>query len=785
MKKSGHNKDRRENRRDENDKKPQNRHGGLSSIIENLEDETKHGVLVIIFLLITVFLSASALGVAGVAGEISYNLLNRSFGSGFFLFPLVSAMVSISFLRSLRPNIISSTFIGGGLFLLSSLGMVDILFRSATNGIVSGGIIGNLVAKPFVSLFDNTISIIFLGAVDIIAVLVMFNTHLSLENSLFGKKIFGEKEEKEDDESIESRAELSVGETKAISLAESKDIKASAGIQKDADKPAQNTEKNKKQSALGRTVSERFEDFLGSGASETPYPLADFTPPPLSILERDIGKPIVGDIKANANIIKRTLLNFGIDVEMDEISIGPSITRYALKPAEGIKLSRIVALQNDLSLALAAHPIRIEAPIPGKSLVGIEIPNSSKSTVGLGTLLASKKFQESSAPLLIPLGKGVSGIPYFADISKAPHMLIAGATGSGKSVTIHTIITSLLYRNSPLNLRFIMIDPKRVELTLYNGIPHLLTPVITDSKKTILILKWAAKEMERRYNILESHAVRDIDSYHKNIYEPSISIKNARGSEPRERMPFIVIVIDELADIMMAYPRELEAGIVRLAQMSRAVGIHLVISTQRPSVEIITGLIKANIPTRIALQVPSQIDSRTILDMPGAEKLLGAGDMLYLSGETSKPNRIQSGYISENEVKKLVKFLTERHRDDLPDQIDISNTKDIDNLASAFDAADGDIESAGDDEMYEEAREVVISFGKASASLLQRKLKLGYARAARMIDMLEERGVIGPGDGAKAREVYATAPDNNYSYGPEVQKNEGNNLEDGKGTDLI
>ncbi|MEK9174133.1 MAG: DNA translocase FtsK, partial [Patescibacteria group bacterium] len=462
-----------------------------------------------------------------------------------------------------------------------------------------------------------------------------------------------------------------------------------------------------------------------------------WTPPPLSLLDRDRGKPGVGDIKANANIIKRTLQNFGIIVEMDEISIGPSVTRYALKPAEGVKLSRILGLQTNLELALAAHPVRIEAPIPGKSLVGIEVPNTAKTTIGLGSILSEREYIESNKPLLVAMGKDVAGFAHFANIGKMPHALIAGATGSGKSVTIHSIITSLLFRNPPENLKFIMIDPKRVELTMYNKIPHLLTPVITDAKKAILALKWASKEMERRYEILEKETVRDIDSYHKKMQE-SLT------------MPFIIVIIDELADLMQAYPRELESAVVRLAQMSRAVGIHLLLSTQRPSVNIITGLIKANIPSRIALQVSSQIDSRTILDAPGAEKLLGAGDMLYQSGDMSKPVRLQSSYISENEVKKVVKFLVDNYADELNEEISLTGETTSNTIFSAtLDESDpGD-----DDELYEEAREIVTHAGKASTSYLQRKLRIGYARAARLIDILEEKGVVGPGSGAKPREV--------------------------------
>ena len=486
--------------------------------------------------------------------------------------------------------------------------------------------------------------------------------------------------------------------------------------------------------------------------------VSTYAPPPLSLLEEDQGKPNTGDIKANANIIKRTLANFGIEVEMDEITIGPTVTRYALKPAEGMKLSRIIALQNDLSLALAAHPIRIEAPIPGKSLVGIEIPNRTKSLVGLATLLADDKFQNSTKPLTIALGRNISGKSIFGNLAKMPHCLVAGTTGSGKSVAIHSMITSLLYKNGPDDLKFILIDPKRVELTLYNSIPHLLTPVITDAKKTILALKWAAKEMDRRYDILEAESVRDIESYHNNIWNSGNS--NKKSIDPAlDRLPYIIIIIDELADIMSSYPRELEAAIVRLAQMSRAVGIHLIISTQRPEVNIITGLIKANIPARVALKVSSQVDSRTILDAGGAEKLLGAGDMLYSSGD-AQPERLQSAFISENEVKKVVNYLADIYKDEILGEITLTSGS-ISAEKSIFSAQGGpalgweslDDENLEDDELYEEARLCVIEAGKASTSYLQRKLKLGYARAARLMDKLEERGIIGPGDGAKPREV--------------------------------
>ena len=465
----------------------------------------------------------------------------------------------------------------------------------------------------------------------------------------------------------------------------------------------------------------------------------DYAFPPLKLLKSHSEKPTVGDLRANANIIRRTLEGFGIPVEMGEITIGPKVTRYTLKPAEGVKLSRIIALNQDLSLALAAHPIRIEAPIPGKSLVGIEIPNKVGSIVRLGSLLKYPEFKKSPN-LNFPLGRDVAGEPIFADLAKMPHLLIAGATGSGKSVSIHALLLSLLYKNSPETLRLILIDPKRVELSIYNGIPHLITPVITGGKKAVGALRFAIQEMEQRYETLLAAGKRDIVAYNKGRHD--------------NFMPYIVIVVDELADIMNTFGREVEGAIVRLAQMARATGIHLVVSTQRPSVEVITGLIKANITSRVALQVASQIDSRTILDAAGAEKLLGGGDMLFISSDLSKPKRIQGSFTTDEELSSVVRFIKRENPAQQEDELEGELNGGLDeNEFQSF--LDEDVE----DDMYGEALEVVREAKKASASLLQRRLRVGYARAARLLDIMEERGVVGPGQGAKPREVFIDSED--------------------------
>ncbi len=707
-----------------------------------ISEKTKRAVLVVFFVTAGCFLLLAAFNTAGTAGAHTYTFVTYLVGVGYFLLPLVFFTLAGTLLKEERPGINVIKLLAGILFVFSGLSFIDIV-------IGRGGVIGDFLGHFAEHYFATYASLVLLGGVCLVSILILLEGTLPAGPFIsLGKKVV----------QLCSFLWSHVYKTRSNYVLDTED--SISNSQEDASLEQETTPFNEDFLSSAQVQQKSVENVSAiKDSTRLKSLLGTYAPPPLSLLEHDRGKPGVGDVKANANIIKRTLQNFGIVVELDEISIGPSVTRYAIKPAESVRLQKIVALQNNLELALAAHPVRIEAPIPGKSLVGIEVPNQTKMIVGLGTLLESPEFSESHKSLLVALGRDIAGGSHFANLSRMPHILIAGATGSGKSVTIHTLINSLLFRCGPQQLRFLMIDPKRVELTLYNHIPHLLSPVITDAKKAILALKWAGREMGRRYDILETEHVRDIESYHQNILAPSLerlrNKKTSDDSDVPEAMPYIVIVIDELADIMQTFPRELEAAVVRLAQMSRAVGIHLLLSTQRPSVNVITGLIKANIPSRIALQVASQVDSRTILDQSGAEKLLGAGDMLYLSGDMSKPIRLQSAFISENEVKKVVDFIAKHNDASLP--IDI--TPPVNTGSGLQSHSEGNFfgESTEnddvDDDLYEAAYMAVLEAGKASTSYLQRKLRIGYARAARLMDILEERGVIGSQDGAKPRAV--------------------------------
>ena len=468
--------------------------------------------------------------------------------------------------------------------------------------------------------------------------------------------------------------------------------------------------------------------------------------PPIELLSKGKAKTLKGGAKAltdTATKLQKTLYSFGVSAKVENVSVGPAITRYELKPAEGVRVSKIANLADDIALNLAAETIRIEAPIPGKQAVGIEVPNKEKETVHLREVLESKEFQNNKSKLTIALGKDVAGNTQLADIAKMPHVLIAGSTGSGKSVCINTIITSIIYNAKPSEVKLVMVDPKVVELSVYNGIPHLLIPVVTDPKKAAGALAWAVQEMDDRYNKFAGKGVRDLKGYNK-----AIEKEGGIG-----KLPQIVIIVDELADLMMVAAKDVEEAICRLAQKARAAGMHLVIATQRPSVDVITGLIKANIPSRIAFAVSSQVDSRTILDTIGAEKLLGKGDMLFFPSGAPKPSRVQGAFVSDEEVEKIVDFVksngTATYSEDILESIENNNKTDKE-LAQEQ-AADDDT-----DPFLMDAIQTVVETGQASTSFIQRRFKVGYARAGRIIDQMEERGVISGYQGSKPREVLMT-----------------------------
>ena len=468
--------------------------------------------------------------------------------------------------------------------------------------------------------------------------------------------------------------------------------------------------------------------------------------PPIELLSKPTKKALKGGTRAltdTATRLQKTLYSFGVSAKVENVSVGPAITRYELKPAEGVRVSKIANLADDIALNLAAETIRIEAPIPGKQAVGIEVPNKEREAVHLREVLDEDKFKESESKLTVALGKDAAGEIQLADIAKMPHVLIAGSTGSGKSVCINTIITSIIYKAKPSEVKFVMVDPKVVELSVYNGIPHLLIPVVTDPRKAAGALAWAVQEMDNRYNLFANKGVRDLKGYNK-------AIEKEEGSG---KLPQIVIIVDELADLMMVAKGDVEDAICRLAQKARAAGMHLVIATQRPSVDVITGLIKANVPSRIAFAVSSQVDSRTILDSIGAEKLLGKGDMLYFPSGASKPSRVQGAFVTDDEVEKIVDFVksngTATYSEDILETIENNNKTDKEIAQEAS-------EDDETDPFLMDAIQTVVETGQASTSFIQRRFKVGYARAGRIIDQMEERGVISGYQGSKPREVLMT-----------------------------
>lgn len=692
-----------------------------------LAPETKRGIVIVFIFLVSFLGLLSMFEAAGAFGHYFSTFLAYLFGWADWLFLILLLFLGYALLNSDKYLIKLSNYFGLALVLSSFCALFDFFVGiSEYQDVVSlgkgGGALGyglGSLGQQFLGFWGSLVAFL---ALLTIGILLGFNT--SFRAMVDRAKALGILKEKLLPSSDEEELVEEINEAEEFNPEDASAEPAIVATQKTAE----------------------AEEVVEQVALKKPRKIIV----PLELLTYSNSKPMSGDIDANMAKIKKTLENFGIEVEMADVNVGPTVTQYTLRPAEGVKLAHILTLQNDLALALAAHPLRIEAPIPGKSLVGIEVPNQTVSIVKLREILESDDYRKRKNNLFISLGKDVAGSPKLANLGNMPHLLIAGATGSGKSVCVNNIILSLIYENSPDELKFILVDPKRVELSVYNDLPYLLTPVINEADKTINALRWAVSEMEQRYKLLQAANKRNLESYNSAV------IVN--------KLPYIVIVIDELADLMQVAAKEVESAIIRLAQMARAVGIHLVLATQRPSTNVITGLIKANITSRIAFSVASNIDSRTILDAAGAEKLLGKGDMLFMTAELTHPGRIQGAYVSDEEINAVVDYVKSQGGEP---EYDPKIVEKIGHSSGVMNSSGG---NDYEDDLTLEAKVAVIKAGKASATLLQRRLRVGYARAARLLDILEEMGVVGPGDGAKPREVLVSQDELEENFSTELDE---------------
>ncbi|SHI45955.1 FtsK/SpoIIIE family DNA translocase [Desulfofundulus thermosubterraneus] len=720
---------------------------------------------------------------AGTVGHFLARSLTITAGSGRYLLPVALFCFGIKVMRERKVNGMTSRAWGLLILLISTLTFLhlfippDHFFRAAWQG-QGGGLVGAAFSYLLHLCFGVAGSYILLAFLSItglvlltgqsparllgIIVQAVRNTfqHLGKRLSDF---LFEEVEQADTRKQAGSPA-----------LPEKKDNlplpqpTAPAGETETQEQGHQNRRQQKER----RKQNAREQDGMELTETEVaPCALADGRPyrlPPSGLLAKP--KPrdnsiLEREIAEKKQILEETLASFNIQARVTQVSVGPAITRYEIQPPAGIKVSRIVGLADDIALAMAAPGVRIEAPIPGKAAVGIEVPNREIATVQLRELLESREFTESPSRLTVVLGRDIAGAPVIADLGKMPHLLVAGATGSGKSVCINTLIASILFKATPDEVKFLMIDPKMVELTTYNGIPHLVSPVVTDAKKAAGVLRWAVKEMERRYELFARTGVRDIKRYNELFWaagkkspantassmdEPTAATAQAEGP-----LPFVVIIIDELADLMMVAPADVEDSICRLAQMARAAGLHLVVATQRPSVDVITGLIKANIPSRISFAVSSQMDSRTILDMGGAEKLLGKGDMLFFPVGAPKPMRVQGAYLSDQEVENLTSFLREQAQPVYDQRV----------MEEPPVEEEEEARMEEEDELLPQAVKILIENGNASISMLQRRLHIGYARAARLIDIMEQRGIVGKFEGSKPRAILMTMEQYQQMFG--------------------
>ena len=611
----------------------------------------------------------------------------------------------------------------------------------------SGGFVGDILNTATLKMVDSAIAVIIYLVLAFITVLFITQTSPFTVFSKLWEMIKSNTKEDDNNRSIMKKASIAqpAEEEKKTDLGE---IKLNAGV------PIIDTAKEKKSLLKKVEKPEKVNEEQALVATRDP----NWEAPSLELLEKNESGADAGDTRQNAQIIHDTLSEFNIEAAMGDINVGPKVTQYTLRPPSGVKLTRITALETNIALNLAAQSLRIEAPIPGQKAVGIEVPNRKAAEVRLRSTLSSKQWAAARDPLSFGIGKDISGQVVVGELGKMPHLLIAGQTGSGKSVMINTLLCSLLYRNSPSDMKLILVDPKQVEMAPYADIPHLLTPVINEPEKTISALKWAVNEMERRYKLLAGEKIRNIKEYNKRLQSRAkkIAIADENGNVQEHEdgsMPYIVIVIDEMSDLMMMAKKDVETLIVRLAQKSRAVGIHLVLATQRPSVNVITGLIKANVPARIAFTVASQVDSITILDQSGAEKLLGQGDMLFYVTSMSKPKRIQGAWVTDDEVNKITDHLRMQMAPQYNDEV-VAQPVQLDGKGGVV----MDLSEGGDDK-FKDAVRVVVERRKASTSMLQTRLGIGYQRAARIIEEMEERGIIGPQNGSKPREVLISSPE--------------------------
>jgi DNA segregation ATPase FtsK/SpoIIIE, S-DNA-T family len=728
---------------------------------EPLLTETVLGVLAVVFVMIGVLLMFSMVHAGGAGGEILFEGMYSLIGVFSYLSPLLCLYIAYHLWKEELPELRFLPSLGS-LFLLVGIAGVGTILSPGF-----GGILGTSISDPLLRNFATYPTVALLAGIAVIGTIVILERKPSLEPLLtLVASPF-----------IHLRALLTPGRMREEDVQlEDRPLENYKEDERDAVDEGSADDNLRKQifGELSPLEAESDKERELREIRAKPVILTpEFVPPPLELLNPDSGKSGAGDSKAKMITIQKTLEHFKIHVEMGEVTVGPTVTQFTLKPAQGVNLSKVVALHDNLAMELGSEFLRIEAPIPGKTLVGIEVPNERKATLGLRSMLELEHFAQGG-PLTLAIGKSIVGKPLFGDLEKMPHLLVAGATRTGKSVTLQNLLISLLYKNSPYDLKLIILDPKRVEFTAYHNLPHLYTPIIKEPKSAIKALNWAIQEMERRYEILAEHGQVNVTDYNKKVLSPALEKarkKNKEGSEVSglpPKMPYVIIIFDEYNDFMLSYPKEITPLITALTQKGRAAGVHLILATQRPDVKVITGTIKANIPARIALKTTSQVDSRTILDSSGAEDLLGNGDMLYMASDNPRLVRLQAPFVTTEEIKAVVSHIKQQHIDFIPESIDISKVKV--GMASGS-LADETLDSGSepeDDEDYMSAKDYVMSTSKASTSSLQTAFRWGYNKAARIINDLERFGVIGPArQGERYREVLAVKQQTDEPSGQE------------------